>query len=129
MPWTQQSFWTHVSRFDTVVTSHRVRADELRPPFRMEDSSLKWSTVRHHGIVFLSLMWIRAEEGAHVIPDELLYRSCESYLDAITDYRQICDNDDAQKLMADFSAEVRVVLKMKFVGMGLSPATRRSARS
>ncbi|BGP62184.1 hypothetical protein NBRC10512_001306 [Rhodotorula toruloides] len=129
LPWSRQSFWTHVSRFDTIITSHRARADGLRPPCKLDDGSLKWSTVRHHSIIFLSLMSTRAEAGADLVPDELLYRSCDSYLDAVTDYRALRDDDDAKKLIADLSAEVRVVLKMKFIAMDFFSGTSTEKRS
>ncbi|BGP31690.1 hypothetical protein JCM10296v2_003464 [Rhodotorula toruloides] len=105
------------------------RADGLRPPCKLDDGSLKWSTVRHHSIIFLSLMSTRAEAGADIVPDELLYRSCDSYLDAVTVYRTLRDDHDAQKLIADLSAEVRVVLKMKFIAMDFFSGTSTEKRS
>lgn len=119
LPWLKQSFWTHVVRLDTIALQHLLR-HETRRPARMPDS-LAWSTCRHYGIIFLSLLWKRAEEGPADVLDALVRGCCERYLNTILEQRGCRDPFESQRLLDDIGAELRVVftnVQFLFFGVG-----------
>ncbi|GAA6051754.1 hypothetical protein NBRC10513_001919 [Rhodotorula toruloides] len=125
LPWLQHSFWTHVAHFDTIVLQHIQRAEGVEME-RVPDS-LGWSACRHYGVTFLSLVTRRAEQGPSSVPDDLLYKSCDQYLDAIASQRSI-DPVDVNKLLADLNAELQVVFKVEFAVMSGNSSGRGDMR-
>lgn len=112
VPFTQLSFWTHVARFNNIAQYHWQRMSGMKVAFDTKPS--KWWSCCHHAIVFLSLVWQRAEKGAGAVPDDLIHRSCDGYLDSIAALAPFVDQEELSKVIGDFTAELRVVLWIQF---------------